>query len=528
VTSLSLRTAYLARYHERYELLVDVLMRLHRARPRDDFDVQAFEAAEAARARGLMDLLVLSGADIRGGVDPGLLERERSARAALDEATKQELKLRAAPRSGADPGETVSGVERAAAALADVEAEVQVRSPRYAALTQPRPLALAAIQGQALDPDTVLLEYALGREHSYLWAVTTTSLKSYELPPRADVEVLARKVYRNWSAGPEANESEAAADLGQLLLGPVAGRLGHKRLLVVADGALEYVPFAALPQPGATGGGRPLVVDHEVVSVPSASTLVVLRQEEEGRAPARRSVAILADPVFSRDDPRVGHPGGEAAEMAHPEPRSSRLDRSSRDVGLQRFERLPGTRREAAIIADLAGHSEVLEALDFQASRAAATDPDLSQYRIVHFATHGILDSRYPELSGIVLSLVDEDGKPQDGFLPVQDVYNLKLGADLVVLSACQTALGKEVRGEGLVGLVRGFMYAGSPRVLASLWRVPDAPTAALMRRFYTGMLSGSLRPAAALRAAQVALLGDRRWSAPYAWAGFTLEGEWK
>lgn len=152
----------------------------------------------------------------------------------------------------------------------------------------------------------------------------------------------------------------------------------------------------------------------------------------------------------------------------------------------------------------------------------------LGQYRIIHFATHGLLNSQHPELSGVVLSLVDERGQPQDGFLRSHEVYNLKLNADLVVLSGCQTALGKNVKGEGLIGLTRGFMYAGAPRVVASLWRVPDKPTAELMKRFYKGMLAEGLRPAAALRAAQIEMWKEKRWSAPYYWAAFVFQGEWK
>lgn len=152
----------------------------------------------------------------------------------------------------------------------------------------------------------------------------------------------------------------------------------------------------------------------------------------------------------------------------------------------------------------------------------------MSRYRVLHFATHGLLNSQHPELSGIVLSLVDERGRPQDGFLRLHEIYNLKLGADLVVLSACQTALGKEIKGEGLVGLTRGFMYAGAPRVVSSLWNVDDRATAELMKRFYEAMFIQGMPPAAALRAAQTSLRREKGWAAPYYWAGFTLQGEWR
>jgi CHAT domain-containing protein len=189
---------------------------------------------------------------------------------------------------------------------------------------------------------------------------------------------------------------------------------------------------------------------------------------------------------------------------------------------------LPFSRREADAIAALAPAGRTLKAVDFEANRQTTTHADLADYRFVHFATHGIVDSARPELSGLVLSLVDREGRPQDGFLRVHDLYNLKLGADVVVLSACRTALGKEIKGEGIVGLTRGFMYAGSPRVVASLWDVRDAATAELMTRFYREMLTNERSPAAALRAAQTAMWRGGTYEAPFYWAGFVLQGEWR
>jgi CHAT domain-containing protein len=152
----------------------------------------------------------------------------------------------------------------------------------------------------------------------------------------------------------------------------------------------------------------------------------------------------------------------------------------------------------------------------------------LSKYRYVHFATHGYLDTERPDLSAVVLSLVDNQGKPQDGFLRAHEIYNLNLPAELVVLSACQTGLGKEIKGEGLVGLTRGFMYAGARRVVVSLWNVNDKATADLMTKFYEKMLNQNERPAAALRSAQVEMWKQKQWKSPYYWAPFTLQGEWR
>jgi CHAT domain-containing protein len=311
----------------------------------------------------------------------------------------------------------------------------------------------------------------------------------------------------------------------------VAMQLQQKRLVVVSDGALQYIPFAALPAPN--NPRMPLIVAHEIVNTPSASVLAVLRQEASQRKQPPKTVVVIADPVFSRNDARVGRtqahdsPARPKSENAVAAQLSAHLARSVSDVGLSRLPRLGFSRREAdAILATVpAGMGTKL--VDFQASRANATKSNLANYRIVHFATHGLLDSTHPELSGLVLSLVDQDGKPQNGFLDLQDIYNLNLPADLVVLSACETALGTDIKGEGLVGLTRGFMYAGATRVIASLWKVDDVATSELMRSFYKSMQQG-LPPAAALRHAQIEMRAQKRWALPYYWAGFQLQGEWK
>ena len=190
--------------------------------------------------------------------------------------------------------------------------------------------------------------------------------------------------------------------------------------------------------------------------------------------------------------------------------------------------RLPFTRQEANRLLALTPPTANFRAMDFQASRDTVLKGDLSQYRYIHFATHGVLDTERPGLSSLVLSMVDSAGKPQDGFLRANDIYNLKLPAELVVLSACQTGLGKEIKGEGLVGLTRGFMYAGAARVVVSLWSVNDKATAELMTKFYEKMLKQGARPAAALRAAQVEMWRVKQWQSPYYWAAFTLQGEWR
>jgi CHAT domain-containing protein len=319
------------------------------------------------------------------------------------------------------------------------------------------------------------------------------------------------------------NYYAAAARVSELLLGPAAAQIKGKRLLIVAEGILQYLPFAALPEPGKQA---PLIVDHEVVTAPSASVLDVLRQETTSREPAGKTLFVVADPVYSANDARVAqHP---LAAVAQREPGGTNRIHSGGEGSIQNFLRLRFSRTEAEQIANLIPADGAVKAFDFDANRDAVLKADLARFRILHFATHSVIDDERPELSGIVLSLVDRAGRRQDGLLRLYDVYNLRLNADLVVLSACRTALGQEIKGEGLIGLTRGFFYAGAPRVLASLWPIDDRTTATFMRPFYEAMLVRNERPAAALRSAQISMWKTKGWDEPYYWAAFTMQGEWK
>ncbi|HEY5883587.1 MAG TPA: CHAT domain-containing tetratricopeptide repeat protein [Pyrinomonadaceae bacterium] len=532
-----LRTSFSVSRQDYYEFYINLLMRMHRIQPFAGHATIALHANERARARSLLEILTESRADIRQGVDAGLLERERSLQQQLNAKSERLTRLLGGKHTEEQEETARKEVETLLADYQDVQAQIRSKSPRFAALTQPQPLSSKEIQ-QSLDKDTLLLEYALGNERSYLWAVTPTSIKCFELPKRAEIEIAARRVYDLIVTRTDKLDPEALNNLSQILLGPVAQQLGGKRLLVVAQGALQYVPFGALPAPvsklSKRTSSQPLVVNHEIVSLPSASVLAVLRKEFSKRTAAPGNVAVLADPVFAKDDQRVmsgiktqqSESGSAKKDGLSSLP--SDVQRSASDLNLTSFDRLPLSRIEADIITTMVPKTKAMQALDFAASRSTATSVELGRYQIVHFATHSLLNNQHPELSGIVLSLVDQQGVSQDGFLRLHDIYNLKLQADLVVLSACQTALGKEIKGEGLVGLTRGFMYAGTPRVVASLWKVSDKATAELMKRFYEKMLKGGLKPSAALRAAQVSMLKERQWSAPYYWAGFVLQGEWK
>jgi CHAT domain-containing protein/Tfp pilus assembly protein PilF len=518
-----LRSAFFSTVLDQYELRVDILMHLHQLHPKQGYDVQALETSERARARSLLDLLSEAKAGLRQGVEPALLGRERVLTAQLHAKTERQIQLLAKqdPRAAAVEQE----IRLLTTQYQETEAKILGASPRYAAFAQPQPLTLGEFQRNYLDSGTMLLEYAPGDARSFVWAVTRTSLHTFELPKRSVLEALARAAYQEVTTADDAS-STALGELSHTLLGPVANLLGTKKLVIVAAGALQYVPFAALPAPSAPE--EPLVAAHEIVNLPSASSIAFIRRERTLGTRASKVLAIFADPVFSADDPRVSGAQAAAAKPVASKPSDSGAERTASGFDQAKFNRLPFTRKEALDILELVKPSDRLSALDFDASRATATKAALNQYRFVHIASHGLLNSLHPELSGIVLSMVDRAGKSQDGFLQTTDVYNLSLNADLVVLSACETALGQEVKGEGLVGLARAFMYAGAPRVVASLWTVPDVSTSELMTRFYQGMLVQNLRPAAALRQAQLSIWKEHRWARPYYWAAFTLQGEWR
>jgi CHAT domain-containing protein/tetratricopeptide (TPR) repeat protein len=554
--SQQIRMSYFASVQEYYQFKVDLLMELHERHPGGGYSSRAYSVHQRARARGLLDLLSEAHIDIREGVDPALLEQERMARQELSVAAERQ-------RRAAGPGAPPDRLEAAAKSVAEaaqhhqaVEQRIRVASPSYASLDERAPLGAAEVQSNLLDDDTVLLEYALGEERSFIWVLTAGRLRSYIIPGRRRIEALVLDWHDALSArsrvipaerGAARRERVRAADervaavgqlLSDLLLPPMADELrSRRRLVLVPHGLLHLVPFAALPVAPVPDAGRdgpvPLMADHEVVHLPSASALSMLRGETAGRPPAGKAVALFADPVFDDADERVRRTSGVATGRTTPEQpvNGANADPTGplASVRVDVTPRLFATRLEAERIAAMVPAGESLVRLDFAASRDAALDPGLRDYRTLHFATHAFLDDVHPELSGILLSRVDAQGRAIDGFLPLHDLFTLRLRADLVVLSGCRTALGKKVEGEGLIGLSRGFFHAGVPRVVASLWAAEDKATAELMVRFYRGMFGPSrLSPAAALRAAQVEMWKDPRWRSPYYWAGFVLQGEWR
>ncbi|RCJ25718.1 hypothetical protein A6S26_15390 [Nostoc sp. ATCC 43529] len=538
IADQQLRASYFASVQDYYKFYTDLLMQLHKKDPSKGYDALALQVSDRSRARGLIELLTEANIDIKKGIDPKLLAEETSLQWQIN---AQEKLLSELASKKETPEQVLTNTKQKIQDLLkqqrELEVKIRANNPEYADLKYPQPLTLKQIQ-QQLDKDILLLQYSLGEERSYLWAVTPDSLYSYELPKRQQIDKAAKNLYDNYLKNPgyqgvsPEETAKAANELSQLILKPVADKLGQKRLVIVGDEALQYIPFAALTTSTKSADGsdyQPLVVNHEIISLPSASTIAILRKQTTGRTKGAKTLAILADPVFSANDERVtGKSSNVANNNIGQQLQESALKRSTRNIKRSEIQRLPGTEQEAQGILKLVSPSENIQAFGFDANYNWATNDQLSQYKILHFATHGFLDSTEPELSGIVLSLIDKQGKSQRGFLRLADIFNLNFPAELVVLSACQTGLGEEVKGEGLVGLTRGLMYAGAARVVVSLWNVDDEATSLLMSQFYSQMLQQGKTPAAALRAAQLKMWEQEKWRNPYSWSAFTLLGEWK
>lgn len=541
-----MRISYFDTVHEVFEFHQDLLMQMAGSEEREGYLTRALQVSERARARGFLDLLQ----DARHNPDnpeiQGLVVRQNQIRGQLN---RKELFRMGQVQKGLDK-ESLSALDMAVEELLTefrrIDGRIHEIQVRGIGIGKTQPLSLAEIRQKVLDEDTVLLEYSLGEKRGFLWMVTLETLAGFELPGRSEIESRVHKILELLTARgtkkafetplekearvrrADAELRSTMAELSWILLGPVYGRLHSKRLFIVADGALRLLPLGVLPLPEPDGKGfaAPLLSRFEIAGAPSASIQALLKQARMGCKSAPKTLAVFADPVFASDDSRFS--GSHGRKMAQVN-REDNIDVDSfvRDsIGI--LNRLPFTRREARQLSRLLPRDQVYEALDFKASREQLLDIDLQQYRVIHFATHGMISDTYPELSGLVLSLFDAEGRPRDGILRQHDVFNLNLNADLVVLSGCRTGLGKNSNGEGLIGLTRSFMYAGATRVLASHWMVQDEATAELMIRFYRHLLIDRQHPGHALRSAQLSMWRDSRWRAPYFWGAFVLQGPWE
>jgi len=527
-----LRYAFTGAQWPTYELVINLTMDLHqltdqvREPSNVRYDALALEISERAHARTLAELLYegpTQEPDIE--IDPLRAQHLNLRRQLAQAAFRRTL-------SSDNIGENASAIDRDIASLITqinvIEARIRDLNPAFE-IEPAKSLTVSEIQRQLRNESetrsSVLLEYSLGDRQSVLWAVTENSVDSWILPGRQEIEELAREVYAELKSPPagvtqSAERLEPALQtLSKLLLGPAEDQLHNRRVVVVPDGALHYLPFGALVVPSTN---QFLIEQAEVITLPSASVLAVQRARNKRRDNAPSSIVIVADPVFTAWDPRL------VSRRLERQPKETERPFSSMERG-RTLSRLPYTAEELKTITEIAERAQqnVLPLTGFEASRAVVLAASLQDHRIIHFASHGLIDSQQPELSAIALSAYNKAGQVQPNLLQLADIYALSLEADLVVLSACDTALGTNVRGEGLVGLVHAFMYAGAQGVIATTWSVQDRATAELMRTFYEKLLRDDFAPSAALRFAQLSIASDRRWEDPYYWAPFVYQGEW-
>ena len=558
VASQDLRATFLAQHQDYYEFYTDLLMRLHQREPSKGHDLEALQASERARARSLLELIAEARVDVEQGIAPELKQHERATHSRIAWLQSRLIEVYSQTKPDKDKISTLEEeLKKVDAEREQLTMEIRQKHPRYADLQYPSPLALKAIQS-LLDDRTLLLEYALGKDASFVFAVTSNDFLAARLPSAASITGQVQALRLAITTRPQRNmfgkQIEHSRQLYRDLVEPAEKLFsGKKKLIIVPSGILHYLPFEVLLSSGvertlARAGSVDwpyLVRDYAISYVPSASVLATLRSRPQEKSGLRKTFLAFADPVYGNE------PEAEAGLV------QSHLRGAFGDQRSWKLERLPESRREVEQIASLYAQDKVSLLLGQQATEEnVKTAGRLSQYRFIHFATHGLLNEESPPYSGLVLSLSNArkapstathipaqagqagektaDRSPQspirnpqleDGLLQVYEVFNLRLSADLVVLSACETGLGKQVKGEGLIGLTHAFLYAGTPSVLVSLWSVQDRSTADLMVNLYQQM-DRAQDKTEALRQAKLKLIKNSRYAHPYYWAPFILIGE--
>ena len=541
VFNSNLKSTYFSSAFDRYELYINLLMKLHKQSLNENYAIQALQAAEKSRARLMLENLALSEADFTKDADIETLKREKEIRVLLN--TKAD-KLTDLLSRNADKAETekVSGeINELENELEEIKATLKQSSPIYSAIKNPAPFDVAEFQRNVLDENSLLLEFSFGKEESYLWLVNQTEVNSYVLPPREQIEAHVEKLRESLASREmkqdenienyQARISEAeniykseSQQLSDELFGQIAGKLLNKRLIIIPDGKLHYFPIAALPLPHSTDN-LPILLTNETVYEPSAATLALLMRNSEKISTAPKNLLIFSDPIFSDQDARISAvaetTNQSATDSLHKE--TFRFAESLTSLG-----RLNASQDEADAIIGIIGASESTALSGAAATRERALDASVSDYKIIHFATHGLINEQRPELSGIVLSQVDQNGQNRNGVVRLQDIYAMNLSADAVILSACNTGIGKEVKGEGLLSLNNAFLQAGAKSVVSSLWKVDDYAAQELMKNFYQELSSGTVTTSEALRRAQIKMQHNPRYKSPFYWAAFKLEGDFQ
>ena len=525
VLDSTLQASYFAAERKCYELGMDLQMQKYKRNQAAGNNADALELSEESHARSLLDAL-----SVRPGIDAATKDIHANlmqARMAVDEAFDQRLRLMLEGGTKRELDANAANLTQALGALQRAEIEIYV--PANPTDQSTRIITVDKIKSASERSGDTYLEFELGEMHSYLWVVDQGKLTSYPLPPRDQIEDMVKK----WRAfvtavreapAPPSHESvhqdsgkdfeQLSAELSKALLSQ-AVTPQMKRLVIVPDGDLAMLPFTALPESTSSPTpGTPLIAGHEIILTPSLSVFLSPKPTEEHKH-YKGEVAVVADPVFDADDERFTptQTGGSSHSPAKP-----KFDKPNNSL-----PRLLNTKFEADIIQNAIGSDQVHLWLGFDASLETILSPEMQGYRIWHFATHGLYDETTPEFSGLVFSLVASDRRPEYGFLKAQDVAHMRFHPELVVLSACDSAAGENMSGEGAMGLGYSFLRAGAKRVITTLWSVDDAMSMELMDAFYREMKRNGNNAADALRKSQLAVMHLHYNSSPHYWAGFEL-----
>lgn len=541
VANTNLKSTYLSSVFERYELFINLSMKKHRQNPNEKYDLRALQSAEKSRARVMLENLSLANADLTKDADAETVKREKEIRILLNVRAD---KLTDLLTSNADKSETdkiSNEIKELKDELENIKAKLKQQSPVYSAIKNPAPFDVADFQQNVLDENSLLLEFSLGRNESYLWLVGKNEVSSYVLPPREQIEAKIQKlrellasrkqktneeieVYQARIIQAENDYWQIAKQLSSELFGQVSDKLEKNRLIIVPDGKLNYFPVSALPLPNSENN-EPILLSNEVIYEPSASTLSLLSKSQNQLDVASKNLLVFSDPVFSKEDSRMSAEN-KAEENLNAE--SASLENFRFVESLNSLARLTASKDEADSIIDILGTSKADNYSGYSASREQLLNAKTADYKIIHFATHGLISEERPELSGIVLSRFDESGQKLNEFVRLQDIYGLNLNSDLVVLSACETGIGKEVRGEGLMSLNNAFLQVGAKSVMSSLWKVEDNATLELMKNFYQTLADEKVTPSKALQEAQIKMWQSGRYKSPFYWAAFTVQGDFR
>jgi CHAT domain-containing protein/tetratricopeptide (TPR) repeat protein len=540
VLNSKLKRIYFSNVFDRYELYINLLMKMHRQNPNSDYAIQALQAAERSRARSMLENLALAEADFIKDADAEIVRREKEIRVLLNAKADKLTDLLSQNGEKSEIDKISGEINELEHELEEIKANLKQNSPVYSAIKNPAPFDAEEFQREILDENTLLLEFSFGKEESYLWLIGKMEISSYVLPPREQIEqkiqtlrelLAAREIkqgeeieaFQARVVKAENDYLQISLELSRELFGQIADKFGEKRLIIVPDGKLNYFPVSALPLPNAETN-EPILLSNEVIYEPSASTLSILAKMRNQTA-ASKNLLVFSDPVFSETDSRFLNANAQAA---NPGAETALTEKFRFAESLNSLVRLTASKTEADSIIEILGRSKSDAFSGFSANREQLLNAPTSDYKILHFATHGLINEERPELSGIVLSRFAENGQKLDEFVRLHDIYGMNLNADLVVLSACETGIGKQVRGEGLMSLNNAFLQTGAKSVMSSLWKVEDAATLELMKNFYASLAGENVTPSKALQKAQIKMWQSGQYKSPFYWAAFTVQGDFR